>query len=551
MNQLTNQSFWERIAQDEKYNERVGALLAEYRKARKTPPALSKTLRGYFLAKGTREEFERPYFQKRTLTSRVALLALIYPQEEEYLTVLKKCLHSTLGEISWALPAHCVGVDESTCVDLFAAETACMLAEISVALSNRLGDELTGLIKTQIKERVFAPYLSQQYAWEDGSSNWTAVCCGNIGIAMMRLESELFEEAKERILRAMARYIASFPDDGNCPEGLHYWNFGFGRYVWFADVLLDYTQGECDLFENDKVKRIALYAQKIFLKGNTSASISDSDRGARADAALMRYLHERYPDACIVPPKELIREDFGDIPWLSLSRGFSCGADAEREEALPQQNYYFESSHLAIVNTQNYSLAVKAGHNGESHNHNDVGSFILSTAEGQILCDLGAGRYFNGYFDPKIRYTLLNNASWGHSVPIVDGQFQKAGREYCGSLSWQENKITVDFALAYGGAVKKLVRTFEYRDNQISLTDEFAGCQKITERFVTVLKPKLIAKGVKIGDVTLLCDGAVPRISESEFERHGYKKRRVEKVYLIDFDFSEKECAKFIFLRNN
>ena len=548
MNQLTNQSFWEQIAQDEQYRERVCALLAEYRKARKTPPALSKKLRGYFLAKGTREEFERPYFQKRTLTARVALLALIFPKEEEHLTLLKKYLYSTCNEISWALPAHCVGAQyEYTCVDLFAAETACMLSEICVALQSRLGEELTELIKTQIKERVFLPYLSRQYAWEDGSSNWTAVCCGNIGIAMMRLESELFEEAKERILEAMALYIASFPDDGNCPEGLHYWNFGFGRYVWFADVLFEYTKGACDLFQNEKVKRIAAYAQKIFLKGNTSASISDSDRGARADAALMRYLCGRYPDECIVPPKELIKEDFGDIPWLSLVRSFLCGADADHAEALPQKNHYFESSHLAIVNTQNYSLAVKAGHNGESHNHNDVGSFILATNEGQLLCDLGAGRYFNGYFDSKIRYTLINTASWGHSVPIVDGQFQKEGREYCGTLSWNGNQITVDFARAYGGTVKKLVRTFEYRENQIQLKDEFEGCKKITERFVTVVKPKLLANGVKIGGVILTCDGATPRISESEFERHGYNKRRLEKVYLIDFDFSEKECAKFIF----
>ena len=551
MNQLTNQNFWEQIAHDEQLKERVRALVAQQSKAAKTPPALSKKLRSYFMERGTREEFERPYFRKRTFTAQTALLALIFPQEEGYLSLLKKYLHSTLGEISWALPAHCAGAQhESTCVDLFAAETACMLSEICVALESRLGEQLTSRIKAQIKERVFLPYLSQQYAWEDGSSNWTAVCCGNIGIAMMRLESELFEEAKGRILEAMARYIDAFPDDGNCPEGLHYWNFGFGRYVWFADVLCEYTKGTCNLFENEKVKRIAAYAQKMFLKGNTSVSISDSDRAARADAALIRYLHERYPGECILLTKELTTENFGDIPWLSLTRGFLCGADGEQKEALPQRNHYFESSHLAIVNTQAYSLAVKGGHNGESHNHNDVGSFILATQEGQLLCDLGAGRYFNGYFDSKIRYTLLNNASWGHSVPIVDGQFQKEGREYGGSLSWNGNQIRVDFAGAYGGALKKLVRTFEYRDDQILLTDEFGGCKKITERFVTVVKPKLIANGVKIGGVTLLCDGAVPRISESVFERHGYKKRRLETVYLIDFDFSEKECAKFIFLLN-
>ena len=553
MSQLTNRDFWENLSKDKNVTERVRELVTRYRKTvLKTPPALSKKLRSYFVERGTREEFERPYFKKRTITAQAALLALIFPEREEYLACLVKYLNSTLGEISWALPAHCVGVEhERTCVDLFAAETACMLSEICIALEGRLGEELTSRIKAQIKERVFLPYLSNRYAWEDGSSNWTAVCCGNIGIAMMRLESELFEGAKERILHAMARYIACFPDDGNCPEGLHYWNFGFGRFVWFADVLREYSKGENNLFLNEKVKRIAAYAQKMFLKGGASVSISDSDREAKADAALLSFLHGQYPDECVVLPKELMREDFGDIPWLSMSRSFLYGADSGGRQALPQKNYYFESSHLAIVNQKKYSLAVKGGHNGESHNHNDVGSFILATNEGQLLCDLGAGRYFNGYFNPEIRYTLINNASWGHSVPIIGGAVQKEGEEYCGSLSWRGNEISVDFAAAYGGAAQKLVRTFSYQEDRIELTDEFEGCAEITERFVTVVKPKPVERGVKIGNVTLTCEGAAFRISEGEFERHGYKERRLEKVYLIDFDFSEKECAKFIFLLNN
>ena len=130
MDQLTNRGFWEHIANDKNYDKRVRALLERFQKSLlKTPPALSKKLRGYFLEQGTREEFERPYFKKRTLTAHAALLALIFPNEEEYLALLIKYLSSTLGEISWALPAHCVGVEsEFTGVDLFAAETACMLS---------------------------------------------------------------------------------------------------------------------------------------------------------------------------------------------------------------------------------------------------------------------------------------------------------------------------------------------------------------------------------------------------------------------------------------
>lgn len=547
MTQQMSRQFQE-FANDARYRECIQSLLRDYGATKhETPPPLSARLRRIFVEKGTREEFERPYFKKRSCTAEAGLLALLFPEEETFLAVLKRYLYSTCREISWALPAHCVNVaDELTCVDLFAAETACMLAEICTALGCRLGDGLVGLIKEQIRKRVLLPYLGNEFWWEDGQSNWTAVCCGNIAIAMMRIDPELFERVKDRILHAMKRYIASFPDDGNCPEGLHYWHFGFGRWVWFADVLYGYSGGRCDLFQDEKVKRIAMYAQKMFLKGNATVSISDSDRAEKADATLLSFLHGKYGE-CTLVPRELTSSNFGDIPWLSRSRQFLYGADIRYPRSLPLQNYLFRDSAQAIVNTETYSLAVKAGHNGESHNHNDVGSFILATEEGQIFCDLGAGRYFNGYFNSEIRYTLINNASWGHSVPIIDGAFQREGREFCGSLVWDGKEITVDFAKAYGGAATKLVRTFRYDEGQIVLTDEYAGCRELTERFVTVIKPKLIANGVQVGNVQLTTKGAVPRVTEANFERHGYKKRRSEKVYLIDFVFFEKERASFRF----
>ena len=547
MKQLMSRQFQE-FAKDPRYRESIQALLCDYEEAkRETPPPLSARLRSLFLSKGTREEFERPYFKKRSCTAEAGLLALIFPEEEAYLAVLKKYLYSTCREISWALPAHLVNVaDEMTCVDLFAAETACMLAEICTALEDRLGDGLVDLIKEQIHRRVLSPYLENAFWWEDGKSNWTAVCCGNIAIAMMRIAPELFEREKDRILHAMAQYISAFPDDGNCPEGMHYWNFGFGRWVWFADVLYAYSEGKCDLFQDEKVKQIAAYAQKMFLKGKATVSISDSDRAEKADAALLSFLHGKY-EGCALVPKELTKSDFGDVPWLSRSRYFLYGADVSYPQSLPLRNYLFRDSAQAIVNTERYSLAVKGGHNGESHNHNDVGSFILATDEGQIFCDLGAGRYFNGYFNSDIRYSLINNASWGHSVPIIDGSFQREGRQFCGDLAWDGNEITVDFAEAYGGAATKLKRTFRYDEGRIVLTDEYAGCRELTERFVTVVKPKFVSDGVQVGNVRLTSKDAVPKITESRFERHGYKKRKSEKVYLIDFVFSGKERASFCF----
>lgn len=546
MNELTDERFWAGVGSDSRYEEYLRALKDDYAATySEEPPVLTAELRKIFTEKGSREEFEKPYFRKRKFTTDAALLALIFPENEEYLGILKKYIRSICEEYSWAVPAHCTETnDETTCVALFSCETAGMLAEISVLLKNRLGEDLVGLIEREIDRRIFTPYLSNRYWWDSGWNNWTAVCCGNIGIAMMRIAPELFERAKERILQSMSMYIGSFPNDGNCLEGLDYWHFGFGRWVWFADVLYHHSNGKYNLFNDEKVKKIASYAQKIFLKGGATVSVADSGREGRADVALLNYLHGKYPDECAVLPKEFTRNVLNVLTWLPRSRNFLYGVGVYHEKFLPKKNYYFKDSGEAIVNLEKYSLFVKAGHNGESHNHNDVGSFILSTQTGQIFCDLGTGRYFNGYFDSEIRYTLLNTASWGHSVPIVDGQYQKAGEEYCGSLSLKQNEISVDFAKAYGGAAEKLVRTFRYEEDRVLLTDEFGGCEEIVERFVTTIKPEPIAGGVDIGGVKLVCKEATPKITESSFEKTGFPVR-LEKVYLIDYRFRNRVNVGF------
>ena len=546
MSKLTDKRFWAGIAKKESYREGIQALLDTYNEHKDNlAVVLPQSLRRVFAEKGTREEFERPYFSKRKFTTASALLALIYPEHDEYLAMLKQNILSICEESSWAVPAHCTDTaDETTCVDLFSSETAGMLAEIFVLLSDRLGENIGERIKKEIERRVLEPYHNNTYWWDSGFNNWTAVCCANIGIAMMSVSPERFEENKARIMSSMKAFIDAFPDDGNCTEGLAYWHFGFGCWVWFADALGEYSGGKINLFNNPKIAKIASYAQKVFMKGGATVSIGDSSRKGRADEGLLAYLYEKYPSECVVLPKELTGNVVTGVSWLSRSRWLLYGVGVRHETTLPRANYLFENCGQLIVNLEKYSLFVKAGHNGESHNHNDVGSFILSTENGQVLCDLGSGKYFKGYFDDDVRYTLLNNASWGHSVPIIDGQYQRTGTEYRGSLSWTGNKITVDFAGAYDGAVEALMRSFSYDENGVTLSDEWQGCSEVVERFITLIEPKIIVGGVQIEEVLLTCANAVPKISTGSYETHGMQST-LQTVYIIDFVFCGTERSDF------
>jgi len=93
--------------------------------------------------------------------------------------------------------------------------------------------------------------------------------------------------------------------------------------------------------------------------------------------------------------------------------------------------------------------------------------------------ELGAPEYTADTFGPK-RYSLLATRSSGHSVPIVNGQEQAAGREYAAELLAVEAgtslvRVQFDLTRAYPAATghQRLVRT-------ITL-DCAAGCLRVED----------------------------------------------------------------------
>jgi hypothetical protein len=84
-------------------------------------------------------------------------------------------------------------------------------------------------------------------------------------------------------------------------------------------------------------------------------------------------------------------------------------------------------------------LAAKGGHNGEMHNQNDVGHFIVQLNGEQIIADIGRGRFTRAYFGEK-RYEDFSCQSFGHACPVPNGQMQgphTAPVRY-GDSSWGE-----------------------------------------------------------------------------------------------------------------
>jgi hypothetical protein len=131
------------------------------------------------------------------------------------------------------------------------------------------------------------------------------------------------------------------------------------------------------------------------------------------------------------------------------------------------------------ANAKSLVFAMKAGHNEEHHNQNDVGSFIVHVEGESLLVDSGRGLYNRFYFGPT-RYENIFANSYGHNVPRIAGKLQMNGRQFHGELvsaetNRPEKSATIEFARAYPvDSLKSLTRTARFvAPDTLVLEDEF------------------------------------------------------------------------------
>ena len=208
-----------------------------------------------------------------------------------------------------------------------------------------------------------------------------------------------------------------------------------------------------------------------------------------------------------------------------------------------KQAIYSPFANQLIVNKESYSFAIKGGHNDEPHNHNDLGSFIFSDKDGQVFCDLGAGRYTKDYFDDSKRYGIFCNSSEGHSVPVVGGEYQSAGKNFSADLTFDGETALCDMTKAYNHKnLSSLQRKAHINEKSVVITDAFIteGKLPVTERFVSKRRAVIKDGELIFGSTILLypADKVKLSITERKHTPHEYDTDD-ETVYCYDFILNE------------
>ena len=483
---------WQAIAADERLADAVAGIRETAAAAAEEPiPTLPASLYLDYTRTGNRTRYQRPNGRRVNRLSAFALAECL-EREGQYLDHILDYAWAICEQSTWVLPAHLNQGDShhaeglpaadrpaDRIVALRVAQTGQLLAELDYVLGDQLHPALRNRIRRTVDRQLLVPYEERDDFWwhHPPTNNWNAVCNAGTVIAATLLldDADRIATIIERAAHSLEHYLADFDEDGCTAEGIGYWNYGFGNYVQLAAHLEARTDGEFSLLTPPIVDRIAEYPLAVELSPGRFLPFSDASEGSRVDPFTACWLGERLdrPDLAARGLRDfehgVIPDLFGEaVKTLVTVRTAPTAASVPT----PPRRRHFTGFDwwIARVDPEDPGTTVvgaKGGHNGESHNHNDLGSFVYHVNGESLLTDLGSPVYDADFFSDR-RYEYLVARSLGHSVPHVNGIEQAAGEEFAATVidrtdGEHADRFAVDVAGGYpdDAGLESLVRTFE------------------------------------------------------------------------------------------
>jgi len=427
-------------------------------------PALPATLFLEFQRTGQREGYQAPRQQRRQMLSALTIAECL-ENRGRFLDAILDVAWAICEESSWVLPAHQRTLTDShyPIIDLGVAMTALDLAEMDLLVGKRLDPLLGKRIRDEVDRRCTTPYLTRHDHWwlyntqRRRVNNWNAVCNGGLVGAALYLEPDPARLAAviARAARSLDDYLETFDADGGSSEGPGYWSYGFGYYTVLAHLVEQRTGGEIRFLDGERLRQIAAYPLRTVLSRGVYVNFSDCDPDAAPEQLLLNFLANRLdrPDLAALGQAQHTAAQRDSLPWALRRLFWQPPADTPAQFT-PARHDWFSGmlwmvARVDPADPEALVLAAKGGHNGEMHNQNDVGNFIVHINRESLIADVGRGRYTKAYFGPE-RYEHFVNSSLGHSVPVPNGFLQRVGEQHAAHLlehSADAEKDTLDLEL--------------------------------------------------------------------------------------------------------
>lgn len=380
-------------------------------------------------------------------------------------------------------------------LDLGAAEVASLVAWSDHVLGPHLDVRAPGLrrrLRREVEQRVLGPFERvRDWHWigRDGDAhNWNPW----IHLAVLEATIALVDDPGRRdrladlVVEGLDHFVRVQPDDGGVDEGVQYWWLGAGRLLEALDLL-----GPRDA--SPVLAQLIRYPHRMHLGGDWYVNVGDGPARPSAeqpwhvlhrwgvrlgDEAAQAHARSRGRTApvraglgraltALADPAWKPAEATGE-PWLAA------------HEWLPRVQVLVARE--AAGTTRGLTVAAKAGHNAERHNHLDVGTYWVAVDGRPLVVDVGQPTYTAGSFGPD-RYRAWPLRSAWHNVPEPGGEQEPGAASRAADVHAELDDHTTalhaDLAAAYPAARlrswRRTVRLVRGDHPHVVVTDRWDG----------------------------------------------------------------------------
>lgn len=458
---------------------------------------------------GDRDEYQGISFKKREVLGTL-LLAEIYENKGRFVDQIVDGVWSICEESFWGVPAHLPKTKEisglvdtsSPFVDLFAAETGTLLAWVDYFLGPRLdaiSPQLRKRIYNETNYRIFQPLMNKHHGWMTSNANgrrpnnWNPWICSNWLNTVLLLEKD--ESARTagvaKALQVLDNFLNPHPLDGGCDEGPSYWGAAAASLYDNISLLNLASKGAFDyVYKDEKVRNMGMFIYRAQIGEKYFLNFADADPQPHMSANMIYRFGKDIGDADMVrfgayyhePPSGSISRFhyFRNLFGVFIEEEFR---NSPKGLPLPKDVWLPDIQVMAARDnagtTDGFFVAAKGGNNDESHNHNDIGNFVVFYDGLPLLIDVGRGTYTRKTFSDR-RYEIWYNRSDYHNVPTVNGQTQSPGPAFkADNVTYKADNRTAQFSLDISpsypqeAGINRWKRTLQLnRGRNVVLTDD-------------------------------------------------------------------------------
>ena len=521
---------WDGLSDGSK--RQLEALIAQYA----STPYPMRTAMGFmaFVRSGSRQADEGPYFLRRRKLCAAVLNCCLHP--DAALDDVIDGVWCICEESAWVISAHNInpvpGAPAAAdyplprmdgYIDLFAAQTGMILALTMHLLGERMQKEIPQLyrrMEAELASRILTPFLREDGFWWTGSkrkdlNNWTPWIVSNLLVCFFLCPSAGGNDRSEALNRAclyLDRWLDCIPADGGCDEGAGYWNMAGGAMLDCLEIFEAVSGGGMQFWQDEKIRNILLFPLKAEIGSGWFMNFADCDARPFLSGERLQLAGEKLRDPALTALGVRFRgtpaDQLSDVPHFTrLLRLLFHPAAETAEIAAKSEDVWLPDLQVRKVCRGGMTLCCKGGHNGENHNHNDVGSFMLYVDGEPQIVDAGNMVYTAKTFSSE-RYTLWHTRSAYHNLPLVGGQEQQPGSEHkAKAVKLTPDGLSLYICKAYDAVgLKTLKREFQLTESALTLRDRVNCTQVQPVAWVFMLRnqPDIREGQVLSGAVRLL-----------------------------------------------